>query len=33
MNDLIRDKLKKIGNLQDIIKNDDICYKEKSRKI
>ena len=27
MNDLIRDKLKKIGNLQDIIKNDDICYR------
>ena len=27
MNDLIRDKLKKIGNLQDIIKKDNICYK------
>ena len=27
MNDLIRDKLKKIGNLQDIIKKDDICYR------
>ena len=27
MNDLIRDKLKKNGNLQDIIKKDNICYK------
>ena len=30
MNDLIRDKLKGILNLQDIIKTDYLSYKEKS---
>ena len=30
MNDLIRDKLKVIVNLQDIIKTDNLLYKSKS---
>ena len=32
MNDLIRDKLKQIVELQDIIKKDDLNYKSKSLK-
>ena len=32
MNDLIRDKLKEIVNLQDIIKTDNLRYKSRSRK-
>ena len=33
MNDLIRDKLKGIVNLQDIIKTDNLGYKSKGRKV
>ena len=33
MNDLIRDKLKKIVNLQDVITIDNLHYKSKSRNV
>ena len=33
MNDLIRTKLKKIFNLQEIIKTDELNYKSKRRKV
>ena len=33
MNDLIHDKLKKILNLQDTIKTDNLRYKSKSPKV
>ena len=33
MNDLIRVKLKETVNLQDIIKNDELHYKSKRRKV
>ena len=32
MNDLVRDKLKEIVNLQDIIKTDELDYKSKHKK-
>ena len=33
MNDLVRDKLKEIADLQDIIKTDELHYKSKRRKV
>ena len=33
MNDLIRDKLKEIVNLQDVIKTDELYYKSERRKV
>ena len=33
MNDLIRDKLKEIANLQDIVKTDGLSYKAKGTQV